>query len=81
MDLYEEFRRIVEALNGRRVRYALVGGLAVAIYAGPRATEDVDLLVAVDDLESTIATLTTPALPFRTTPACTAAVARSESSV
>lgn len=57
MDLYEELHRIVAALNARGVRYALIGGLAVAIYAAPRATEDVDLLVAESDLETTIATL------------------------
>jgi hypothetical protein len=63
VDLYDEFQRIVDALNARRIRYALIGGLAVALYARPRATEDVDLLVAVDDLESAIATLT--ALGYR----------------
>lgn len=63
MDLYDELRRIVEALNAAGVRYALVGGLAVAVYAAPRATEDVDLLVAAEDLEQSVAVLVT--LGFR----------------
>lgn len=57
VDLYEELRRVVEALNSGGVRYALVGGLAVSIYASPRATEDIDLLVAGDDLDTAISTL------------------------
>jgi len=41
----------VKALNAAEIPYALVGGLAVSIYAQPRATEDVDLLVARENLE------------------------------
>src|SRR5262249_6467017 len=33
------------------VTYALAGGLAVSIYAAPRATQDIDLLIAVGDLD------------------------------
>ncbi|MBI2204308.1 MAG: hypothetical protein HYU41_10715 [Candidatus Rokubacteria bacterium] len=58
MDLDAELRRITEALDGGGVRYALAGGLAVAIYATPRATEDVDLLVAGADLDAAIAAIT-----------------------
>ena len=53
LDLYAELRGIVDALARARVDYALVGGLAVSIYATPRATEDIDLLVALGDLERT----------------------------
>ena len=63
MDLYEELRRIVQGLNRREVRYAVVGGLAVSIYATPRATEDVDLLIASADLNAAVSTLT--AIGFR----------------
>ena len=50
LDLHAELRGIVKALNAAEIPYALVGGLAVSIYAQPRATEDVDLLVAREDL-------------------------------
>jgi hypothetical protein len=63
VDLYEELRRIVQGLNERQVRYAVVGGLAVSIYATPRATEDVDLLIASSDLDAAVGTLT--AIGFR----------------
>lgn len=44
-DLYEEFKRLVEALNERDIDYALCGGLAMAIYDHPRATVDIDMLI------------------------------------
>ncbi len=50
MNLYEEFRGLVVALNAADVDYALCGGLAMAVYQSPRATLDVDLLVKLDDL-------------------------------
>ena len=50
LDLHAELRGIVKALNATEIPYALVGGLAVSIYAQPRATEDVDLLVAREHL-------------------------------
>ena len=55
MELEEELRKIIAALNAHGVRYALAGGLAVSIYATPRATEDVDLLVADSELDAVIA--------------------------
>jgi hypothetical protein len=54
LDLHDELRGIVKALNAAEIPYALVGGLAVSIYAQPRATEDVDLLLAREDLARTI---------------------------
>lgn len=50
LDLYAELRGIVDALDRAGITYALAGGLAVAIYAVPRATEDIDLLLDRDDL-------------------------------
>lgn len=38
MDLYEEFFLIVKTLNKKKVRFALVGGLALAFYDRPRFT-------------------------------------------
>lgn len=40
----------MEALDAAGIAYALVGGLAVSIYAVPRATEDVDLLLGREHL-------------------------------
>ncbi|OFV98909.1 MAG: hypothetical protein A3H94_06705, partial [Acidobacteria bacterium RIFCSPLOWO2_02_FULL_60_20] len=39
---YEEF---IAALNGRKVRYLIVGAHAVAYHARPRATKDLDILL------------------------------------
>ena len=50
LDLHAELRGIVEALDAAEIAYDLVGGLAVSIYALPRATEDVDLLIGREDL-------------------------------
>jgi hypothetical protein len=54
LDLHAELRGIVKALNAAEIPYALVGGLAVSIYAVPRATEDVDLLLARENLARTV---------------------------
>ncbi len=51
LDLLEEFRALVEALDADGVEFAVCGGLAVAIHARPRATLDVDLLLPADQLE------------------------------
>ena len=48
-DLYAELRSIAEALDRIGVAYALVGGLAVSIYTVPRATEDIDVMLARED--------------------------------
>lgn len=42
------------ALDRARIPYALIGALAVAVYATPRATGDVDLLVPGRDLEAAL---------------------------
>ena len=51
MSLYAEFQKIIDALNGAGVEYALCGGMAMAVYNLPRATMDIDLLILVKDLE------------------------------
>lgn len=57
LDLYAEVRRIADTLEGAGIPYAVVGGLAVSIYAVPRATEDIDVLVDRDDLARTMTAL------------------------
>ena len=48
--LYDELRSVLNALDQARVDYALVGGMAVAVWGAPRATRDIDLLVRSEDL-------------------------------
>lgn len=50
LTLLQEFNRVVEALQATRIRYALAGGLAVAVHGGVRSTEDIDFLVHPDDV-------------------------------
>lgn len=49
MNVFEEFKRLVSELDKQGVRYALVGGVAMAFYTEPRFTRDIDLLVDSDD--------------------------------
>jgi hypothetical protein len=51
MNVFEEFKRLVLELERQKVRYALVGGVAVAFYTEPRFTQDIDLLVEAEDFE------------------------------
>jgi hypothetical protein len=53
MDLLEELKRLVRKLDAERVEYALCGGLAMAIYALPRATLDIDIMIEASSLEET----------------------------
>jgi len=45
MDLLEELKKICEKLDQNHIEYALCGGLALAVYAKPRATLDIDIMV------------------------------------
>jgi hypothetical protein len=47
--LPEDFKDFIHFLNINKVRYLLVGGWAVGIYGFPRATKDIDFLIAIDD--------------------------------
>lgn len=51
MDLYDEFINVTEALGRAGVDFAVCGGIAVGIHGFVRFTEDIDLMVPVDDLE------------------------------
>ncbi|MBZ0236198.1 MAG: nucleotidyl transferase AbiEii/AbiGii toxin family protein [Deltaproteobacteria bacterium] len=53
LDLVAELEALVDALHREDVDYAVCGGLALAMHGHPRATMDIDLLVAearVDDV-------------------------------
>lgn len=53
MDLLDELKGLISKLNEESIEYALCGGLAMAIYALPRATLDIDLLIESSSLERT----------------------------
>lgn len=53
LDLFEELTQLIATLEERGVQYALVGGLAMAVWGFPRATVDIDLLVPRDHLAAT----------------------------
>src|SRR5215471_16902002 len=46
--LPDDFKDFIRCLNSNEVRYLLVGGWAVGLYGNPRATKDIDFLVAND---------------------------------
>lgn len=43
------FRRAVADLSALKVRWALIGGLAISVRSVPRFTKDLDFAVAVAD--------------------------------
>lgn len=51
MELFEEFSKLVLEFKKENIEYALCGGLAMAVYAFPRATLDIDILIAPQTLE------------------------------
>ena len=46
MDLHPDFKDLLAAFGRYGVEYALLGGYAVGYHARPRATKDLDLLIA-----------------------------------
>ncbi len=51
LDLQQELYQMSAALDAQGIAYALIGGLAVSLYAKPRATEDIDILILPSDVE------------------------------
>lgn len=54
MVLVDELVGATRALEEAGIPYALVGGLALAVWGAPRATADIDLLVRPSDLERAV---------------------------
>lgn len=52
MDLLEELTHLLRRLEDDRVEYALCGGLAMAVYAFPRATLDIDIMIEPESLDT-----------------------------
>jgi hypothetical protein len=51
VDLNDELVALLASLDREGVDYALIGGLAVAVWGAPRFTQDIDLLVLPADVE------------------------------
>lgn len=50
MDLLQELTHLLRRLENERIQYALCGGLAMAVYAFPRATLDIDIMIEPESL-------------------------------
>ncbi|MEZ6059475.1 MAG: hypothetical protein R3C19_03840 [Planctomycetaceae bacterium] len=50
MNLKKELFAVLDALESATVKYAVCGGIAVAIHGFPRATRDLDVIIQEDDL-------------------------------
>jgi predicted nucleotidyltransferase len=50
MELYDEFFKITGAFNKARVKYALIGGIAMGYYSEPRYTKDIDFLTLQSEI-------------------------------
>jgi hypothetical protein len=48
-NLFDTLKSLCTLLSEAHVDFCLIGGLAVAILAKPRATEDIDLLIFIDE--------------------------------
>ncbi len=46
--MISDYRELLSILNAHRVKYLVIGAYAVGIYAQPRATKDIDILVKAD---------------------------------
>lgn len=57
MNLFDEFFAIVREFHTEGIRYAVVGGIAMAFHDQPRFTRDIDLLIHPGDIESVAAIL------------------------
>ena len=52
MDLIEELKNLLSLLNANKVDYALCGGLAMAVYAHPRSTLDIDIMIEQKNVDA-----------------------------
>ena len=49
MELYQDFKELLELLNAHKVEYVIVGAHALAFYGAPRFTGDLDILIKPDE--------------------------------
>ena len=45
MELYHDFKELLELFNAQKVEYIIVGGYALAFHGAPRYTGDIDILI------------------------------------
>lgn len=59
MELPDEFKEFLKLLNEKSVRYLLIGGYAVGYHGYPRATNDMDIWIAIhpDNAKKIVAVL------------------------
>ena len=50
MDLLKELTGLISRLEEEKIEFALCGGLAMAVYAFPRATLDIDIMIEPESL-------------------------------
>src|SRR5215469_4280545 len=46
--MFSDYKDLLSILNAHRVKYLVIGAYAVAVYAQPRATKDLDILVKAE---------------------------------
>lgn len=51
MDLYNEFFSIIKQFKIRKLKYAIIGGIAMAFHESPRFTRDIDILVLPENIK------------------------------
>lgn len=51
MNIFDEFTEIIKYIEQEKIRYAIVGGVAMAFYAEPRFTQDIDMLLEPNDFD------------------------------
>ncbi len=66
MDIFEELVQLTFQFENQQIEYALCGGLAMAVYAFPRATFDIDILIEPDTLDKAKSIATTLGFSFAT---------------
>ena len=66
MDIFEELAQLTLQFKEQQIEYALCGGLAMAVYAFPRATMDIDILIEPDTLHKAKSIANTLGFSFET---------------
>ncbi len=52
MNVFFEFHKVVRGLQDRKVKYAVIGGVAMAFHSYARFTKDIDILTAASELDA-----------------------------
>jgi hypothetical protein len=55
IDITDELRRVVTALDEQKIEYGLCGGMAMGVHGSLRTTIDIDLLILSESLDEVIA--------------------------